>query len=190
MENKHKNVVIVVLVALVLVLAVGYAAFAQQLQINGTATITSKWDVHFDQTKSSEQDPSVVSGNPGVAGATAPSGTLTFTDGHNAEISANLIQPGDTVTYNLTIENGGNITAALATPTISIEEGADETNGLTVRKGNIEFTVSNPADATLTQDETTTMTVTAKFVDEGTVGNVNGQSATVNITLNATQATA
>ena len=34
--------------AVVFVMAVGYAAFAQLLTINGTASIDSSWDVHFD----------------------------------------------------------------------------------------------------------------------------------------------
>ena len=48
MENKNKNVLIGALLAVVFVMAVGYAAFAQQLTINGTSTITSKWDVHME----------------------------------------------------------------------------------------------------------------------------------------------
>ena len=51
MEGKNKNILIGTLLAVVFVMAVGYAAFAQQLTINGTATINSSWDVHFDQTK-------------------------------------------------------------------------------------------------------------------------------------------
>ena len=53
MESKHKNALIVALVAVVLVMAVGYAAFAQNLIINGSAEITSTWDVHMTQTGAS-----------------------------------------------------------------------------------------------------------------------------------------
>ena len=60
MESKHKNILIGTLLAVVFVMAVGYAAFAQQLQINGTATINSTWDVHFNQTQLSGV------GNPGL----------------------------------------------------------------------------------------------------------------------------
>ena len=57
MESKHKNALIVALLAVVLVMAVGYAAYAQQLTINSKATIqestdgTKNWNVHFDQSK-------------------------------------------------------------------------------------------------------------------------------------------
>ena len=51
MESKNKNILIASLLAVVLVMAVGYAAFVQQLTISGTAEITSTWNVHFDTTK-------------------------------------------------------------------------------------------------------------------------------------------
>ena len=47
METKHKNALIGALLAVVFVMAVGYAAFAQQLTINGSASISSSWDVHI-----------------------------------------------------------------------------------------------------------------------------------------------
>ena len=37
-----------VLLAVVFVMAIGYAAFSQQLTINGTASIDSSWDVHIE----------------------------------------------------------------------------------------------------------------------------------------------
>ena len=45
MESKHKNALIGALLAVVFVMAVGYAAFAQQLTINGSAEINSSWDI-------------------------------------------------------------------------------------------------------------------------------------------------
>ena len=44
----HKSSVIMVLLAVVLIMAIGYAAFAQQLTINGSAEISSTWDVHIE----------------------------------------------------------------------------------------------------------------------------------------------
>ena len=59
MESKHKNVLIGALLAVVFVMAVGYAAFATTLTINGEATITSNWHVGFDMEKD-EDVPGVV----------------------------------------------------------------------------------------------------------------------------------
>ena len=59
MESRHKNALIVVLVAVILVMAVGYAAFTQQLTINTTANITDQktnWNIHYDTGKTTEQE--------------------------------------------------------------------------------------------------------------------------------------
>ena len=44
METKGRNIIIGTLLAAVAIMAVGYAALAQTLQINGTATISSNWN--------------------------------------------------------------------------------------------------------------------------------------------------
>ena len=182
MESKNKNTLIVALLAVVLVMAVGYAAFAQTLSINGTAKINSTWDVHFNQNQKTGV------GNAGFSGGTTPTGEISYSSGTNATVSANLYQPGDTVTFTLTIENGGSINAALGTPTVSMSDDEDSTP-LVARKGNIQFTVTAPSPATIDADGTATMTVKAEFL--GSAQNVGDTtSASVNISLNATQATA
>ena len=183
MESKHKNILIGTLLAVVFVMAVGYAAFAQQLQINGTARINSTWDVHFNQTQLSGV------GKPGFSGGTTPTGTISYTNAHTASLTANLYQPGDTVTFTLTIENGGSITADLGTPTVTMDGDEDGTGNLTAKKGNIQFTVTAPSPTTIAQSDSATMTVKAEFISSATsVGSAS--NATVNIQLNATQATA
>lgn len=181
METKQKNLLIGALLAVVLVMVVGYAAFAQQLKITGTANITSTWDVHFNQTQKSGV------GSAGFTGGTTPTGTINYTDGHNASLTANLYQPGDTVTFTLTIENGGSIKAALGNPTVTMSGDEDGSGNLTATKGNIKFTVTAPSPTTISQSDSATMTVTAEFLSSATsVG--SAASATVDIQLNATQA--
>ena len=46
-ESRNKNILIGALLAVILIMGVGYAAFAQQLNINGTANITSTWQVEL-----------------------------------------------------------------------------------------------------------------------------------------------
>ena len=53
MGNNHKNAMIAMLLGALVVMAVAYAAFSTALTINGTATINSSWNVHFDTTKTS-----------------------------------------------------------------------------------------------------------------------------------------
>ena len=187
MESKHKNALIGALLAVVFVMAVGYAAFAQQLTINGTATITSTWDVHFDKTKN--EDSGAVSVNAGIASAaTQPSGTITYGDEHTATLSATLIQPGDTVTYKLTIENGGNIRATLQEPVVTMS-GDEDGTALVAKKGNIQFTVTAATPNTNRQKETAIMTVKAEFLSSAEIVGTNN-TASVDITLDAVQATA
>ena len=108
MESKHKNVLIGALLAVVFVMAVGYAAFAQQLTINGSAEITSNWHVGFDTSKTTGE-PGVVTPTTGANGTTAPSGEVSYTNDQNATISADLVQPGDTVTLVIN-RNGDEMT--------------------------------------------------------------------------------
>ena len=110
MNAQNKNILIGGLLAIVLVMAVGYAAFATQLNINGTATITSTWNVSIY---------SITAGTP-TGGAldvpydatTAPSGTHKVSD-TVAQFSATLQSPGDSITYTVVIKNTGTIPAAL-----------------------------------------------------------------------------
>lgn len=173
MNRKNKNILIGGLAAIVLVMAVGYAAFATTLNINGTASITSSWHVGFDTTKTT-----AVAGTAGKTGATAPTGTISFTDDQNATVNASLIQPGDTVVFTFTVKNTGNVAAKLGTPSLTV----------TSANSSIDFSVSNPASTSLAATTgTTTFTVTATFKSSVTSAAGN-EKATAKVTLNATQA--
>ena len=181
MDSKHKNALIGALLAVVFVMAVGYAAFAQTLTINGSAEITSNWHVGFDTSKTTDE-PGVVTPTTGANGTTAPSGTVSYSGDQNATIAATLIQPGDKVTFTLTIENYGNINARLNTPVVTLNGGGSDENGdaLIVKQGNIIFTVTAPSPTTINKGETATMTVTAEFDSNAqSVGTVTSSSITV-----------
>ena len=49
--NGKKNLAIGMLVAAICIMAIGYAALAQTLTINGTAEITGTWDVHLQNVQ-------------------------------------------------------------------------------------------------------------------------------------------
>ena len=188
MESKHKNALIVVLVAVILVMAVGYAAFTQQLTINTTANITDQttnWNIHYDTTKTTGTG--VVDPTMGSGGTTAPDGSVSYDGtGQTATIKATLNQPGDTVKFTLTIKNDGTIKASLGTPTVAAVAGDSNNDPLIVQEGNIIFSVTAPAQSTLSAGEETTMTVTATFDNSAeSVGNTTSSSITV--TTTATQ---
>ena len=142
MEAKHKNALIVALLAVVLVMSVGYAAFAQQLNINGSASITSKWDVHFQEGTASYQPSSTM--------GTTPTGSIDVDEGGlTATFSASLISPGDKITYTVPIENSGNINAVLQNIVLSgndvTVQGENNLEAIST-DGNIKYTVTSPEE--------------------------------------------
>ena len=186
MESKHKNILIGALLAVVFVMAVGYAAFAQQLTINGSAEISSTWDVKFDSAQT-QATPGVVTAVTGFTGGEEPTGTVTYDNGdHNANVSATLHQPGDSVTFTLTIKNYGTIPATVGTPTVAMD--ADESDEpLVAKKGNIQFTVTPAATTKMNQNDTVTMQVKAEFISGATsVGTTT--TADIDVTMTASQA--
>lgn len=177
MEGKSKNILIGVLLAVVLVMAVGYAAFAQQLTINGSAKITSNWDVHMTQTGASA--------TPNYTSDTVTGGTVNVEEGGlKANFSATLISPGDKVTFVVPIENKGTLDAVLDDITLSSDTPGMDIQGLvaTSQDGNIKYTVTSPGSSTLVKETgKAQVTVVAEFVDK-----VAGQGSAQNVTANLT----
>ena len=100
---RQKNYIIFGLCGILLVMAAGYAAFRSQLTINGTSNITSDWKVLITDIQSS-----VLAGD--ATDAEAPTHTET-----TATFKTNLVSPGDSMQYDITVENQGDIDAVLKT---------------------------------------------------------------------------
>ncbi len=187
MEAKHKNALIGALLAVVFVMAVGYAAFAQQLTINGSAEITSRWDVHMKQEGATA--------TPNSTMGTAPTGDVQVAGGGlTATFNTELVSPGDTVTYVIPIENKGTIDARLSTITLSSEtpEMVVDNGSLTAttKDGDIKYTVTSPGTGILNANNgTAQITIVAEFVNraEGQ-GNLKDLSAQLTVTMNYIQA--
>ncbi len=178
----NKNILIGGLLAVILVMAVGYAVFSTTLTVNGTANITSSWNVGYDTTKTSGTGVITTTG-------TASAGTITYDSAQAATIAPSLVAPGDSVTYTLTVKNTGSLAATLGTPTITNPTGCT-VSGLTCTStsGNIKFTVTAPASSSLAASTgTTTFTVKAEYVNK-TVSSATTESATITVNLVATQA--
>ncbi len=101
-EKKKRNIVICTLCGVLLLMTVGYAAFNTLLNINGTASITSNWDIKITDIKQNakEGDASSVEEFPKY-------------EDLEATFNVNLVSPGDYITYDVTIENKGTIDAEL-----------------------------------------------------------------------------
>lgn len=99
-----KNIIIGTLLLAVLVMAVGYSAFATQLDLNGTAQITGVWDVKITNIEAQDVSEGADYGEP------------EFTN-TSATFDATLVKPGDSITYVITIQNAGTIDAVLDSAT-------------------------------------------------------------------------
>ncbi len=181
MESKHKNALIGALLAVVFVMAVGYAAFAQQLTINGSAEITSRWDVHMENDGANY--------NPESTMGTTPTGSVNVEEGGlQATFTANFTSPGDKITYTIPIVNAGTLDARLSNITLSSDTPGMDIQGLvaTSEDGNIKYTVTSPGTGTLNaNDGRATITIVAEFVDKAE-GQGNAQNVTANLTVTMT----
>lgn len=187
MEARHKNMFIGVLIAIVLVMAVAYAAFATNLNINGTAEISTKWDVHIKSITPSAEASSIIENNQTVY-TSAGSIKHIVKDNYTAEFEAVLLSPSESVTYTVVVENSGTIDAKLAPNGITF---SDATMGQANPTDAILFTYSGiaPGDGLAKNGGTDTFTVVATYNPSITAQPDSSQlEKEVTMTLNYIQA--
>ena len=96
-KRKKNNIIIGSLLAVVLLMAVGYAAFSSVLNISGTGSITSSWNIRITNITSSLHG--------GATNAVEP--TYDNENGLTASFSTNLVSPGDYAEYTIEVSNLG-----------------------------------------------------------------------------------
>ncbi len=142
-NTRQRNYIILGLCSILLVMAAGYAAFRTQLTINGTSNITSDWKVLITDIQSK-----TLSGD--ATDAEAPSHTET-----TATFKTNLVSPGDSMQYDITVENQGDIDAKL--DKITVPESTNPAIG---------FEVTGIREGTLLKaGNTALLTVIVKYND-------------------------
>ena len=142
-NSTQRNYIIAGLCMILVIMGVGYAAFSSQLKISGTSNITSNWSVKITDIQSK-----VVSGTP--ANASEPTHTDT-----TATFRTTLTSPGDTMQYDVTVSNEGDIDAKL--DKITVPESTNPAIGFEV-KGIEEGSL-------LEAKQTAILTVTVKYND-------------------------
>ncbi len=118
MRSRNKNMLIVVLLGALLVMAVAYAAFSQNLTINAASEINSKWDVRMTNIAVKKimkegQEVEVITGTATDESMPSVSDRINAA-GTEATFSSILRSPGDSVTYDVTIENKGTLKAKVS----------------------------------------------------------------------------
>ena len=99
-ERSLQNVIIIVLAVAILAMSIGFAAYQQTLNINGTATFTAAtWDVHFDT--STWKETSTVKSTSHETGNTLVTYNVT------------LPKPGSSYSFEIKAKNYGTIDAKL-----------------------------------------------------------------------------
>lgn len=151
-----KNLVIGLLCAVVCIMAVAYAAFSTTLTINGTATISSEWNVAITAIECKAES---------VEGGQAAAVTKDF-NGTTAQFDMTFKQPGDSAYCDVTITNNGTIAAKVEKISVVATNAAGAT-GLT--DDNIQYAVEGITEGTPLApkggDNTNTYKVTAEYVD-------------------------
>ena len=143
LNSTQRNYIIVGLCMILVIMGVGYAAFSSQLRISGTSNITSNWSVKITDIQSK-----VVSGTP--TNASEPTHTDT-----TATFRTTLTSPGDTMQYDVTVSNEGDIDAKL--DKITVPESTNPAIG---------FEVSGIEEGSLLEaKQTAILTVTVKYND-------------------------
>ena len=101
LNKTQRNYIIAGLCMILVIMGVGYAAFSSQLKISGTSNITSNWSVKITNIESEV-----------VSGAPTDAETPGYTD-TTATFKTRLTSPGDTMQYDVTVSNEGDIDAKL-----------------------------------------------------------------------------
>ena len=163
-NRTQRNYIIAGLCMILVIMGVGYAAFQSQLRISGTSNITSNWSVKITDIQSK-----VISGTP--ANASEPTHTDT-----TATFRTTLTSPGDTMQYDVTVLNEGDIDAKL--DKITIPESTNPAIG---------FEVSGIEEGSLLEaKQTALLTVTVKYND--VTEQPSDLTADLEITLDYSQA--
>ena len=185
-EKQKKSMLIGSLLAVVVLMAIAYSAFASNLTITGTGSVSSNWCIGFDSTRTSDYQATA-----GISGGTVPTGSMAFSGdscGSNykttASLNASFKQPGDKVEYTLTIGNKGTLAAAIESINVDNQSVTSDT---TITKGNIKYIIEMPASTSLAVNATTTMKVTAMFQNDTEVSGSGNEQQTISVSINAIQ---
>ncbi len=122
MSKKQKSLLIGGLCTIVLLMVIGYAAFSSVLNIQGTTNISSNWNIKITNVTSKD-----------IVGSASNQEEPSW-ENLTATFNTNLVSPGDSITYEITVSNAGTLNAKLDKITLSDTSNPAikfETSGLT-----------------------------------------------------------
>ena len=146
-NRKKRNIIIGSLCSLIVFMGIGYAVLSQTLNINGTANMRGEWDIKITDISEASRTGKADPGTPTISSS-----------GVSASFEANLWMPGDSITYNITVKNNGNIDAALKELVPSVENGVQQ----------VKFSNNAVQGKVLRQKESYTFQVSVVFDEDAT----------------------
>ena len=146
-DRKKRNIIIGSLCCLLVFMGIGYAVLSQTLNISGTANMKGTWDIKITDISEASRTGKADPGTPTISSS-----------GVSASFEANLWMPGDSITYNITVKNNGNIDAALKELVPSVENGVQQ----------VKFSNNAVQGKVLRQSESYTFQVSVVFDEDAT----------------------
>ena len=112
MKKKQKQYLLIglVVICIFLMLGLGYALLSQNLEIQGTGTITSDWNILITDIVTKDKS------------NTATNVTEPTHSGTSATINAKFEVPGDFISYDITVANQGTLNAVLDSIKIKMKD--------------------------------------------------------------------
>ncbi len=167
-DKKKKKMVITTLVCVLVFIAVGYALLTQAIKVGVEGTLNGVWDVYISNIR--------LKGSTGRAQELNPA---YVSNKVNANFEVDLYMPGDSVEYEVTVKNDGNIDATLRT----IATNATNTNE------DIRFTHTIKQGEVLKKESETKFTFKIVFDERATTLPINSDPIEVTMKLDYLQNT-
>ena len=146
-DRKKRNIIIGALCSLLVFMGIGYAVLSQTLNISGTVNMRGEWDIKITDISEASRTGKADPGTPTISSS-----------GVSASFEANLWMPRDSITYNITVKNNGNIDAALKELVPSVENGVQQ----------VKFSNNAVQGKVLRQSESYTFQVSVVFDEDAT----------------------
>lgn len=167
-DKKKKKMVITTLVCVLVFIAVGYALLTQAVKVGVEGTLNGVWDVYISDIKLKNSTGRAQEVNP-----------ASVSNKVNANFEVDLYMPGDSVEYEVTVKNDGNIDATLRTVTTN----ATNTNE------DIRFTHTIKQGEVLKKESETKFTFKIVFDERATTLPTNSDPIEVTMKLDYLQNT-
>lgn len=163
--KKDYKILIILILIVLLGVPVGYAALSQKLKINGTANISSEWNVKFKSITAKT-----------IQGAIEAEATLSKDNDTSVTFEVTLEKPGSYAEYEVVVENAGTLNAKLKSMTDLATINATEST-------DIKYTLTGPEiDSILEHGKTATYIVKVEWVSTSEeVPAVKSKTATIEL---------